>query len=190
MQHIGLLYDIERRAKEQCAAAQTAGQPQTLAAIRLELRQREAVPLLDQLRTWLTEQRGRLTPKEPLLLAINYLLQNWPAFCRYTTNGHFDIDNNVAERTLRVLALGRNNWLFLGNDVAGRRAGVLLSLVATCQRHGVDPLAYLKDVLTRLPTQSQERLSELLPDEWARAQQSAASAAPGVFSEVAPPPSG
>jgi hypothetical protein len=76
------------------------------------------------------------------------------------------LDNNTAENALRPIAVGRKNWLFLGNDEGGRRAAILYSLIETCKRHGHDPWAYLKDVLVRIETQPPESLRQLLPDQW------------------------
>jgi len=96
------------------------------------------------------------------------------------------IDNNVAEREMKRIAIGRKNWLFVGSDQGGQTAAVLFSFASTCQRLGVEPWAYLQDVLSRLPTLPTERLAELLPDRWqaARAAASASAAPPSA----APPP--
>jgi hypothetical protein len=85
----------------------------------------------------------------------------------------FAIDNNAAEREMKRIAIGRKNWLFTGRDRGGATAAVLFSITSSCQRHGLDPFAYLRDVLARLPDQSPERLEELLPDRWAAVQKAA-----------------
>lgn len=87
-----------------------------------------------------------------------------PALTRYVDDGHLEISNNAAERAIRPLALGRKNWLFAGSDNGGRTAAVLFSLIATCQRHKVEPLSYLRDVLTRIAAIPITQLAELLPD--------------------------
>jgi len=84
----------------------------------------------------------------------------------YATDGDLDIDNNVAERALRRVAVGRRNWLFCGSDNGGRTAAILFSLIATCQRHKVEPFAYLRDVLARIAAHPVTRLAELLPQNW------------------------
>jgi transposase len=109
----------------------------------------------------------------------------------YTTEGFLEIDNNAAERALRAVALGRKNYLFFGSDVGGETAAVLYTFTQTCRELGVEPWRYLRDLLERLPSHPRERLAELLPDEWARAQRGAAEASsPGEPNEVVPSPSG
>jgi transposase len=114
----------------------------------------------------LTEQGGRALPKSPIGQAIAYARSNWAALLRYTEHGELSIDNNLAERMLRAQALGRRNWTFLGSDRGGRTAAVLYSLTGTCKHLGIDPFAYLRDVLDRLPAHPVDRLGELLPDAW------------------------
>jgi hypothetical protein len=108
----------------------------------------------------------------------------------YTTAGFLEIDNNTAERALRAVAIGRKNYLFFGSDVGGETAAVLYTFTQTCQSLGIEPWRYLRDVLKRLPSHPAERLVELLPDEWARAQRGAAEARSGESNEIVPPPSG
>ena len=105
---------------------------------------------------------------------MDYLLRHWSALCRYTEDGQLDIDNGEAERALRGIALGRRNWLFCGSDRGGRAAAVHFSLIASCNRHRLDPFAYLRDVLQRLPVllagtrghPGAEPIRQLLPDLW------------------------
>ena len=96
-------------------------------------------------------------------------MNQWDSLCLYTTNAEIPIDNNRVERTLRAQVLGRNNWKFLGSETGGRTAAVLYSLVSSCKRLRIDPFAYLRDVLTRLPSASETELDELLPDRWIKA---------------------
>ena len=98
--------------------------------------------------------------------AVQYTLNQWDALCVYTTDGRLAIDNNASENALRRVALGRKNWLFVGSDNGGRTAATLFSLVATCQRHGVEPMAYLRDVLTRIAATPISQVGTLLPDRW------------------------
>jgi transposase len=137
---------------------------------RLSLRQRESVPVLRELGEWLTATRRAVLPKSPLAQAVTYALNQWAALNRYAADGDLAIDNNPAERALRGVAVGRKNWLFWGSDAGGRTAAVLTSLTATCARHGIDPWAYLSDVLARLPSLPPARIGELLPDTWAAAR--------------------
>jgi transposase len=156
--YIRRLYDVERKAKE------LEGDN------RLSLRQRESVPVLRALREWIESKRASVLPKSPLGAAITYATNQWAALNVYVTDGELAIDNNAAERALRGVAIGRKNWLFWGSDRGGKTAAVLSSFVATCKRHGIDPWSYLSDVLTRLPSHPTDRLAELLPDSWTRAQ--------------------
>jgi hypothetical protein len=133
---------------------------------RRALRQRESVPLLTAFGEWLTEQGRLALPKSPVGQAIAYTQSNWAALGRYPEHGDLRIDNNLAERMLRAQAIGRKNYMFLGSDRGGRTAAVLYSLTGTCKHHNIDPFAYLRDVLGRLPAQPKDRLGDLLPDAW------------------------
>jgi transposase len=164
--YMRLLYDVEDAAKEQFAQQDPAAK-RPRSAFRLALRQELAVPRLQQFRLWLESQQaqhgGPVLPKSPLGEAITYTFNQWDALTVYTTDGDLAIDNNASENALRRVALGRKNWLFCGSDNGGHTAAVLFSLIATCQRHKVEPLAYLRDVLTRIAAHSMNRLAELLP---------------------------
>ena len=155
------LYELERQA-----TANDFSDTQ-----RLQMRQDLSVPILNQFQKWLAAQRPEVLPKSPMAEAIGYALHNWTALVRYTEAGFLAIDNNVAEREMKRIAIGRKNWLFVGSPQGGRTAAVLLSFTSTCQRLGVEPWAYLQDVLTRLPTTPAGQLSELLPDHWQAARQ-------------------
>ncbi len=139
-------------------------------AEKVRYRQQHAKPLLDAIEKWLQENKVQVLPKSPMGEAIGYALNNWTALNRYIEAGYLSIDNNPAERALRMVAIGRKNWLFAGSDAGGATAAVLYSLVGTCKRYGIDPWIYLRDALTQLPTLPPERLGELLPDAWAQAQ--------------------
>jgi transposase len=137
---------------------------------RLRLRQELAVPRLAQFRAWLESQQaergGQVLPKSPLGQAMQYAFNQWDALCVYTTDGRLAIDNNASENALRRVAVGRKNWLFAGSDNGGRTAATLFSLIATCQRHQVEPMAYLRDVLARIAALPVSRLATLLPGRW------------------------
>ena len=107
--------------------------------------------------------------------AIGYALNNWTALIRYTEAGFLSIDNNLAEREMKRIAIGRKNWMHVGSDKGGQTAAVLFSFTSTCHRLGIEPWAYLQDVLARLPTMPAERLGELLPDRWQAARQQVAA---------------
>jgi transposase len=141
---------------------------------RRQMRQDISLVFLGQFHAWLQEQRPQVLPKSPIAEAIGYALNNWQALIRFTEAGFLAIDNNVAEREMKRIALGRKNWLFVGSDNGGRTAAVLFSFTSTCHRLGIDPWAYLQDVLTRLPSMAAERLVDLLPDRWHAARTQAA----------------
>jgi transposase len=152
--YIGLLYKIERRARDLGSAD------------RFALRQRYAVPVLIHFREFLERERRRVLPKSPEGMAIAYALRNWTALGRYTDDGDLSIDNNGAERSLRGIAVGRRNWTFFGSDGGGKTAAVLMSFMASCQRLKIDPWAYLRDVLERIAAHPVNALDELLPANW------------------------
>ena len=114
---------------------------------RRQIRQEQAQPVLDELKKWLDEHKGLALPRSKLGAAISYALNNWSALCRYVEQGYLPIDNNLSERTLRAIALGRNNWGVIGSEAGGRTAAVLYTLVGTCKHLEIDPFAYLRDVL-------------------------------------------
>ena len=116
---------------------------------------------------WIEQEHRIALPKSPLGQAIGYARNQWPSLERYLTDARFRIDNNVAERAVRPLAIGRKNWLFIGGDGGLPTASVLLSLCASAKRHGLNPWAYLTDVLTRMATKPTD-LTPLLPDHWAK----------------------
>jgi transposase len=140
---------------------------------RRRLREERARPVLARFRQWLDEQADVVVPKSPIGEAVTYARKQWTALTRYLDDGDLAIDNNVSERALRKIVVGRGNWLFCGSDEGGRRAAILYSLVATCKEHGIDPWAYLADVLARIPTHPDRQRAELLPRSWKAARASA-----------------
>ena len=159
---IGRLYEIEREAKDAMPEARRA------------LRHDRALPLLAEFRVWLVSLTGSVLPKSPLGQAVHYVLPRWEGFVRYCEDGALAIDNNLSERTLRPCAIGRKNWLFLGNDRGGRTAATLMSLTASAKANQVEPWAYLRAAISRLAEQPRDvppsfaLLTELLPDTWLR----------------------
>ena len=137
---------------------------------RLRLRKLESLPILGKLRDYLAEIQTEILPKSPEGRAVRYVLKNWTALTRYCEDGDLAIDNNATERAIRGVAVGRNNWVFFGSDEGGRTGAVLRSFVASCQRAGVDPFAWFKDVLARLGNHPAKKLAELLPHKWTPAQ--------------------
>jgi len=172
--YIRLLYDVEDQAKALAAAeSDPEARRRKLVAERLRLRCELSAGRLGQFKAWLESRQaarggsgGAVLPKSPMGQAIAYALNQWDALCVYTTDGELAIDNNVSERALRRIAIGRGNWTFLGSDNGGRTAAVLFSIIATCERHQINPFTYLRDVLTRIAEHSMNHLAELLPQNW------------------------
>jgi transposase len=137
-------------------------------AQRHDLRQERAPPLLQSIHQWLLAEQPAVLPKSPIGEAISYALNQWTALNRYLEQGFLEIDNNAVERALRVVAVGRKNWLFAGADAGGRTQAILYTLIASAKRHGVDPYLYLRHVLLAVHTTSVQQIDDLLPDAWAR----------------------
>jgi len=162
------LYDIEAGAKER-----------GIVGTELEdLREKESLRLLGGLREFLEMECTTALPQSPLGKAIFYALKQWNALVRYVEDGRLAIDNNVAENALRCVAIGRSNWVFCGSPAGGRRAAILYSLIVSCKLTGIDPFAYIRDVLTRIRTTPMSRIDELTPRGWNSARDAAAPAVP------------
>lgn len=151
---IGRIYEIEGRAKERPPDE------------RLAIRRAETVPLLSEFRRWLEGHYPGLLPQGPLAQAVSYVLSNWRALSRFTENGILAPDSNLVERAIRPIANGRKAWLFTASARGGRAAAAAFSLIETCKLNGVEPFAYLKDVLGRINSHRLDRLHELLPFNW------------------------
>lgn len=151
LHRIGALYAIE---------AEIRGRPPD---DRLRARQARAGPLLAELKTWLEVTRPKLSGKSDLAAAIRYALSRWDALTRYCDDGRLEIDNNAAERSIRPLALGRKNYLFAGSDAGGQRAAAIYSVIETAKLNGLDPQAYLRDVLACIAEHPVNRVDQLLP---------------------------
>jgi hypothetical protein len=145
---------------------------------RRQVRNERSRPLLESLKQWLEETLPKLSKKSDTALAVRYALGRWEALLRYVDDGRLEIDNNAADRALRVVALGRKNYLFAGSDRGGERAAALYSLLGTAKLNDLDPEAYLRNVLTRIADHPINRIAELLP--WilaAKAQHASAATA-------------
>jgi transposase len=140
------------------------------AEIRRAQRVDQARPVLTRFRQWLDAQADVVLPKSPIGEAVGYARAQWTALTRYSEDGALAIDNNVSERALRKVVTGRANWTFCGSDAGGRRAAILYSVMATCRSHGLDPWAYLRDVLERISTYPNRQRADLLPRYWKAAQ--------------------
>lgn len=163
---IGRLYAVEKEIKATLAERELSGAAAD--ALRLAVRQERAVPELTALAQWLKQQHAAVLPKSPFGQAVQYALNHWESLLLYTQHGLLAIDNNAAERALRPIAVGRNNWLFVGSATGGRTAAILFSFTSTCRRLNLDPFAYLRDVLACLAAGplSAEDLTLLLPHRW------------------------
>lgn len=133
---------------------------------RLRVRQLQSRAILDKLHKYLLEIQAEILPKSPEGRAVRYSLKNWTALTRYCEDGDLAIDNNATERAIRGVAVGRNNWVFFGSDEGGKNGAILRSFTASCQRVGVDPFRWFKDVLSRIGSHPVSRLTELLPHNW------------------------
>jgi len=133
---------------------------------RQALRQTHAKPILDAWWAWIQTVRPTVAGGSGIAKALDYTIKRWPALLRYLDDGRYPIDNNSVENAIRPIALGKKNWLFAGSLSAGQRAAAIMSLLATAKQNGLEPYAWLKDVLTRLPTHPNSRIHELLPHSW------------------------
>jgi transposase len=148
------IYDIEREVKDVEAEQRQAS------------RQQQTKPVLDALHQWMLLQRQKVPEGSATAKALDYSLRRWVALSRFVDDGQLPVDNNWIENKIRPIAIGRSNWLFAGSLRAGQRAAVVMSLIQSARMNGNDPYAYLKDVLTRLPTHKASRIEELLPHRW------------------------
>jgi hypothetical protein len=174
------------------AAAWFVGQIQQLYAVEAALRQQRAGPRLraaqrahqskpvaQRLERALARLKAsrRYLPQSLLGQAIDYALGQWPALAVYLTNGRLEIDNNLVENAIRPTAVGKKNWLFVGEAGAGQRGAIIYTLVESCRRRNIDPYAYLKDALSRLPHMTTSQIPAITPEAWAKSLRPSAKAA-------------
>ncbi len=155
--YIAQLYAVEKRARQSGIQGDE---------LRL-LREQGSRPVTVQLHLYLLKISEQLLPKSDAGQAVAYMLKNWTALTRYLEDGDLPIDNNRTERSLRGLAIGRNNWTFLGSDRGGKTMAILRSFVGSCELLKIDPFEWFRDVLARIPTHSIQQLDQLLPHAWA-----------------------
>jgi hypothetical protein len=164
LERIGGLFAVEEKVR---------GQPPD---VRRAARQSQSRPQLDELKPRMEEIRAKLSAKSALAVAISYALKRWPALTRYLDDGRLEIDNLIAERALRGVAIGRRNWLFAGSRAGGERAAAIYSIIESCKLNGVEPFAYITDVMQKIAEGwPNSRIDELMPWTWSQiAQQRAA----------------
>ena len=156
---IAHLYDIERKLRQQRAGS----------TLRDAYRASQSAPICRRiqrlLRRWYLTRR--FLPKSTIGKAISYALTQWKSLEVYLQDPTIEIDNNLVENAIRPTALGKKNWLFFGNAQAGQRSAILYSIIESCRRHGIEPYAYLQDVLTRLPSMTNRQIKQIVPKAWA-----------------------
>ena len=156
LEQIGLLYAIERKAKEQSYTSEQL----------LQSRQTEALPILQSLDKWMKDEYVKVLPKSPIGKALGYSIERWEQLMIYVTEAKLNIDNNAVENSIRPVAIGRKNYLFAGSHEAAQRSAVLYSLLGTCKLHDVNPFLWFKDVLQRIGTHPINKIADLLPYNW------------------------
>jgi hypothetical protein len=154
LDRIGALYDIESRI---------AGQN---ADTRLAARQAHSKPKVEAFRAWAAQQVARIPAKGDLANAFRYALTRWPSFCLFLDDGRVAIDNNAAERALRPIGIGRHNWPFAGSDTGAETLARAMTIIETAKMNGLDPQAYLTDVIARINDHKINRIDDLLPWNW------------------------
>ncbi len=162
LERIAVMYAIEKEIR---------GRPPEE---RREVRNTRSRPLLESLKQWFGETLGKLSRKSDTAMAVRYALGRWKGLLRFCDDGGIEIDNNAAERALRVVALGRKNFLFAGSDGGGESAAAIYSLVGSAKLNGIDPESYLRNVLSRIADHPINRIEELLPWNLAEELRSAA----------------
>ncbi len=184
LSYIARLSQIERQLREAYPFQDLQGTRDFESVARG--RQEHAVPILQEFKAWLDRETTdkRILPKSPIRAAFTYTLNQWEALARYTEHGYLSSTNNVAERLVKVPAIGRKNYLFVGSERGGQSAAILYSLVSSAKANGVEPFAWLRDLFTRLPYHrdgeafeqalqkkpvTSSELDELLPDRWLQA---------------------
>lgn len=154
LERIGAIFAIEREINGRAPGD------------RLAVRQARSIPLLAELRIYLENNLARVSKKGDLARAFRYCLNRWTALTRFTLDGRLEMSNNAAERAIRPLTLGRRNWTFLGSDTGGDRAAVFFTIIQTCKLNGVNPEAYLTDIIRRIAQHPAKQIDQLLPWNW------------------------
>ncbi|QDQ25175.1 IS66 family transposase [Chitinimonas arctica] len=159
LSRIAALYEVESRIR---------GQPP---GSRRQTRQQHALPIVNDLHDWLYQTLIQVSSKSELAGGIRYALARWTALSRYLADGELEIDNNAAERALPAVALGRKNYLFPGSNAGGESAAAMYSLIGMAKLNGLDPMAYLRDILACITDHPVNQIDKLLPWHWAQQEQ-------------------
>src|SRR5262249_20644015 len=171
LQYFRRLYKVEREVADRFAADDDAG--------RQQYRSAQTAAVRDEFHAWLLARRERALPKSPLGEAVGYALSNWEALMRYTEQGYLSIDNNLSERTLRQVVVGRSNWQFCGSAEGSRTAAALYSVDGTGNHLGIDPFDYRREMLPAVfalgDRPGENRLADWLPDAWRKRQRGPAA---------------
>jgi hypothetical protein len=168
LHQMSLLYGWEARLRES----------RTGPKVRQSFRASHHRMVVERLHRALLRLRGRYLPQSKMGQAISYLLNQWPALLRIVDHGEVEWTNNLVENVIRPTAIGKKNFLFFGAEEAGQRNAIIYTLIANCRLHQVEPFAYLKDVLTRLPSATNHQLADLTPQNWKAARQKILPPAP------------
>ena len=162
LRQIQHLYRIEARLREHQAG------PRLRAAVRAS----QSRPIVKRIERALIKLKAskRHLPQSLLGIAIDYALGQWRTLDVYLGDGRVEIDNNLVENAIRPTAIGKKNWLFIGEADAGQRSAIIYTVIESCRRRGLDPYAYLRDVLTRLPNMTNHQIPEVIPAAWAKTQ--------------------
>ena len=139
------------------------------------MRQQRIKTIVAELESWMRGERARLSRHAEVAKAIDYMLKRWPSFTRFLDDGRICLTNNAAERALRGIGIGRKSWLFAGSDRGGERAAAMFTLIETAKLNGIDPQAWLTDVLGRIADHPASKLDQLLPWHWKNAGQAIAA---------------
>lgn len=162
MRQLQHLYAVESRLRERKAGPR----------LRQAVRAHQSRPMVQRLERALLQLKasGRHLPQSPLGTAMDYALGQWTSLQVFLKDGRVEIDNNLVENAIRPTAIGKKNWLFIGEANAGERGAILYTVIESCRRRGIDPYVYLRDVLTRLPKMTNRQIPEVIPSVWAKAQ--------------------
>jgi transposase len=159
---IGQMYGWEKQLRENRAGP----------ALRQAHRSAHSRMVIQRIGRALHKLQPRYLPKSPMGEAMRYALKQWSILERFLEHGEVEIDNNLVENAIRPTAIGKKNWLFFGSEEAGQRSAVMYTLIENCRMHGIDPYAYLKDMLERLPTTTNQQVDQLTPLNWKEKRQS------------------